>query len=69
MSEWFTDKVVFVRHNGMSALFQHTEDPEDGEFWIPLSKIDADVDWNDLNRGDVIQISIPLWLAEKEGLC
>jgi len=38
------------------------------EIWIPKSQIEDDFDWDSFERGDILDLDIPEWLAEDKGL-
>jgi hypothetical protein len=45
------------------------KDDRDCEVWLPRSKIDLkEGDIDNLSRDDKIELVVPVWLAEKEGL-
>lgn len=56
------EDLTFVRETSAAILVQ---DPDGSEIWLPQSQID----WpEDAERGDVITVSMPEWLAEDKGL-
>lgn len=66
MTDWFTDDYRFVRKTYEAIC---VEDADGKEHWLPKSQIvwdEADVD---PSQGDMIQVSMPEWLATEKGLC
>jgi len=56
------EDLTFVRSTVAAILVQ---DPDESEIWLPQSQID----WpEDADRGDIITVSMPEWLAEDKGL-
>jgi hypothetical protein len=39
------------------------------EIWLPKSKIVFDDEYEELEKGELIKISIPNWIAEDKELC
>lgn len=68
MSEWFTDYLVFDSVVGLAVKFKMVYGDDDQFIYLPQSKIDADVNWNDLSAGELVQVSMPEWLAKEKGL-
>ena len=64
--------LVFKLHKGEGCAFSLDEDDEE-IFWMPKSQIEVDgvsheEDFDNLVRGEVVDVYIPDWLAEQEGL-
>lgn len=60
---------TLVRQTENAILFRNAED---NETWLPKSCAELDTEagheWRDIDNEAAIDISVPLWLAEKEGL-
>lgn len=54
--------VQLIRETEASILVDHGA----GECWLPKSQIEYD---DDAEEGDYMEVEIPIWLAEKEGVC
>ncbi len=68
MSEWFTDDLVFDSVVGLAVKFKVMDGDDDQFIYLPQSQIDADVNWFDLSDGEMVQVSMPEWLAKEKGL-
>lgn len=68
MSEWFTDDLVFDSVVGLVVKFKIMDGDEEEFICLPRSQIDADVNWFDLSAGEMVQVSMPEWLAKEKGL-
>lgn len=51
---------------GKKAFMVENLDGKD--VWLPYSQCTTNGDWDEVERGDTIVITIPDWLAEKNGL-
>jgi hypothetical protein len=58
-----TIDVEYITHTDLAVLVEE-------DIWIPRSLIeeDYDMDWDILERHESIEITIPEWKAEQEGL-
>lgn len=66
MSDWFTCDVEFINRSSDSI---HVRNENDEEVWLPISLVETDEDLFELDGDELIQITIPVWLAEKKGMC
>ena len=57
------DTTVEIHAETDRAIFASQDGDEDSAVWLPLSQIEVNK-----RRGDVADISVPDWLAEREGL-
>lgn len=64
MSEPFYFEGTFVHQTDMAVLVQ----AGDEDIWIPKSQIAEDLDWDDYEKEDDIEFTIPEWLAEEKGM-
>ena len=64
MSEPFYFEGIFVHHTDMAVLVNDGTE----ELWIPKSQIEEDLNWDDFEKEDEIEFTIPEWLAIEKGL-
>ena len=43
-------------------------DDGDGEHWLPKSQITCETAWGQLERDDMINVIVPMWLAVRKGM-
>lgn len=62
--EMWKGEVEIIRHHNKSMLCEY----EGEQDWIPYSEIHDDSElWEKSDRGEVGDLVIPLWLANKKG--
>lgn len=66
MTQWFTDTYKLVRETEAAILVQ---DADEKEHWLPKSKIEYAPDDGVSISDDMIQVTMPVWLATEKGLC
>ncbi|MFH1505661.1 MAG: hypothetical protein ABIE94_01585 [archaeon] len=61
---------IYLHNTDLAVLVTETEDEEGPDVWIPLSVINEgnEIDFNDYDRGDLIELEVAVWFALREGL-
>lgn len=59
----------------LEYIYQTTQavlvkDLDDEEVWLPKSLIEErlEIDWESLEKGNILEVTIPMWLANSAGL-
>ena len=58
---------IFIHETDKAILFLPDGWDDGKEIWLPKSKTNWDEKW-ECEKGDLIEIEIPNWLAEEKGL-
>lgn len=59
-----TLELDYLHHTDKAVLVSDGTD----NVWVPLSLVECDVDFDSLDRGDLVSITVPFWFAERERL-
>jgi hypothetical protein len=57
---------MIYKHHTYDCLLAEDENALIGEVWLPLSLIEAD--FEGLDRGDQLEVIMPVWLARERDL-